>query len=123
MKRVTTLLLLAGVLAAQDKIGAGTYKGSWENSGGGGDFHIAFTPGDKVDIGFTVEGQEVPCRVTSVKLNGATVESSCEFDLQGNKQQLNVKGTLKGKALEGTFTLGADGDSGGQGGTWKTTLQ
>jgi len=122
MRLVTTSLLLVVLLGAQDKIGAGTYKGSWEGAGGSGDFHLMVGGDNQVEIGFTVGGQEVPCKVTSVKLDGASIESVCEFNLQGGTLQLTIKGTLKSKSLDGTFSL-AGSDVGGQGGTWKTTLQ
>ncbi len=45
-----------------------------------------------------------------------------EFDLQGNKLQSAVKGTLQGKTLGGTYKTTA-GDSQVDEGTWKTVSQ
>lgn len=120
---LTVALLVGGGLAAQDKLGAGTYKGTWAGASSGGDFHLTIKPGAaSAEVGFTIEGQEVPCKVISFKADGAKLEMRYEFDLQGNKLQSAIKGNLKGKALEGTYQTTA-GDSPVDEGSWKTTAQ
>lgn len=124
MKLLTSIVFMAAALSAQDKLGPGTYKGGW-NGAAAGDFHLTILPGGKsAEIGFTIEGQEVPCKVKSLKIDGGTIEMVYEFDLQGNALQSAIKGTLKGKTLEGTYKTTAPGsDSAVDEGTWKTTAQ
>jgi hypothetical protein len=112
--------ILAATIAFAQSI-AGSYKGTWTGSAAGGDFHLTVT-GGKADIGFTIEGQEVPCKIVSQKIDGASIEIVYEFDLQGTKLQSAIKGTLKGKSLEGTYKTSA-GDAPVDEGTWKTTAQ
>jgi hypothetical protein len=126
MRLPILIVALSALVFAQDKIGAGTYKGAWTGASGGGDFHMTLRAdgngGLGADIGFTIEGQEVPSKVTSIKVSGASIEAVYEFDLQGNKLQSAIKGTLKGKTIEGTYKTTA-GDSPVDEGTWKTTAQ
>jgi hypothetical protein len=112
--------LLAVALAFAQSI-AGAYKGTWTGSAGGGDFHLNVT-GGKADIGFTIEGQEVPCKIVSQKIDGSSIEMVYEFDLQGMKLQSAIKGALNGKSLEGTYKTTA-GDQPVDEGSWKTTAQ
>jgi hypothetical protein len=108
---------------AQDKIGAGTYKGNWAGASSAGDFHMTLTPdGRASEIGFTMDGQEVPCKVVSVKIDGGSIAVTHEFDLQGNKLQSSMRGAIKGKSLEGTYKTTA-GDQPVDEGTWKTAVR
>ncbi|HWZ32001.1 MAG TPA: hypothetical protein VNX18_11735 [Bryobacteraceae bacterium] len=122
----SVMLVTAALVCAQDKISVGTYKGSWAGASSGGDFRLAITADSKgalgAGVGFTIEGQDVPCKVISVKIDGASIQMVYEFDLQGNKLQSAIKGTLKGKTIEGTYKTTA-GDSPVDEGTWKTTAQ
>ncbi len=123
---VTMLVSVASVRA--DTLGAGTYKGTWTGAASSGDFHLTLRPDGKgglgADVGFTIEGQEVPCKVTLLKVDGASIAATYEFDLQGNKLQSAITGTLKGKSLEGTYkTTAAGTDSTVDEGSWKTSAQ
>jgi hypothetical protein len=71
---------------------------------------------------FTMAGQEVPCKTTSLKIEGASMKIVYEFDLQGTKLQSAVEGKLKGKTLEGTYktTIPGSDDAVDQG-TWKAS--
>lgn len=128
--RFLTLLCLAAIsvvsLGAQDKIGLGTYKGTYAGGAGGGDFHLTLKVDSKGgiagDVGFTIMGEEVVGKITSLKLDGSKIEFAYDFDIQGTKLQSSGEGTAKGKALEGTYKTTADGAAVDQG-TWKTTLQ
>lgn len=120
------LLLIASLSAAQDKIVPGTYKGTYSGMNGGGDFHLTLKDDGKggysADVGFTFAGEEVPGKITSLKIDGANLELVYDFDLQGMKLTTSNKGTLKGKTLEGTYETTADGMPVDQG-TFTTTAQ
>ncbi len=126
MRAFAVLLLALGALNAQNPISPGTYKGTWTGSQSGGDFHLTLkSDGNGVlaaEVGFTLEGQEIPGKITSIKVDGASITIAYEFDLQGNKLQSVTEGKLKGKSLEGTYKTTA-GDTPVDEGTWKTTAQ
>lgn len=115
-------LFVAALLLAQDPIKAGTYKGTWTGTTGGGDFHLTLQSDGKgglgAQVGFTIDSQEVPCKVLSLKTDGGKLEMVYEFDLQGNKLQSAIQGTSKGKSLEGTYKTTA-GDQAVDAGSWK----
>src|SRR5882672_10288110 len=118
-------ILAAGAAAAEDAVSAGTYKGKFAG-GGDGDFRLTLGPdgngGLKGEVMFTMAGQEVPCKTTSLKIDGASLKIVYEFDLQGTKLQSAVEGKLKGKTLEGTYktTIPGSDDAVDQG-TWKAS--
>ncbi len=126
MRPFAILLLAFGALSAQDSISPGTYKGTWTGSQSGGDFHLTLKSDGKgglaAEVGFTLEGQEIPGKITSIKVDGASITLTYEFDLQGNKLQSLTEGKLKGKSLEGTYKTTA-GDTPVDEGAWKTAAQ
>jgi hypothetical protein len=105
---------------------AGTYKGTWSGSGNG-DFSITLTQvGDdwKADITFTLGGETVKTKVTSIKVEGSKVTISYQFDLQGNALESTITGELKGTTLAGDYHTKSVADgSAVDDGTWKTTGQ
>jgi hypothetical protein len=113
-------------LSAQDKLAAGTYKGTYTGGAGGGDLHMTLKADGKGgltgDVGFTVAGEEVAVKMASMKVDGSKLQMVWEFDLQGAKLQSASEGTLSGTTLTGTYKTSADGQVVDQG-TWKTTLQ
>jgi hypothetical protein len=131
--RFLKLLILAAIVAiglvdlpAQDKLGAGTYKGTYTGGAGGGDFHLTLTADGKggfsAEVGFTIMGEEVPGKITSLKIDPAKIEMVYDFDLQGTKLQSAASGTLSGKTLGGTYKTTAEGTAVDEG-TWTTTAQ
>src|ERR1700675_440725 len=92
-----TMLLLSALLPAQDAIAAGTYKGQWNGASGGGDIHITFRAGRQPEIGFTLGGQEITCKVLSFNADGAKFKLVYEFDAQGTLLQSATEATVKGK--------------------------
>jgi hypothetical protein len=118
--RIATLLLAAAVVFAQAI--SGSYKGTWAGANGGGDFHLTVDGGKAASVGFSIEDQEVPCKILSQKVDGSSIEMVYEFDLQGLKMQSAIKGTLKAKSLEGTYKTTAEGSPVDEG-SWKTTAQ
>jgi hypothetical protein len=116
----------AVALIAQDKLVPGAYKGTYSGGAGGGDFHLALKADGKggfnAEVGFTIMGEEVPGKITSLKVDGAKIEIVYDFDLQGMRLQSAATGTLSGKTLGGTYKTSADGAAVDEG-TWKTTAQ
>jgi hypothetical protein len=118
------MMLVAGVLAGQDSVVAGTYKGQWTGTGGGGDIHITFRDGGDgkltPEVGFTLGGQDVTCKVLSFKPDGARFTMVYEFDAEGNMLQSAIEATVTGKTIGGTYKTTA-GDQAVDSGTWKAT--
>src|SRR5579871_2418665 len=112
MRTAALLLITFGVLSAQDKIAPGTYKGTWAGASAGGDIHLTLkadgSGGFTGEIGFTLEGQEIPGKITLIKVDGTNLILNYEFDVQGNKLQSATVGTLHGKTLEGTYKTTAE---------------
>src|ERR1700676_2464604 len=124
---LTAMLFLTTILPGQEAIGAGTYLGTWAGGNGGGDIHMTLGPDGKGGlaaqlVGFTIDGQEVTCKVLSTKITGSKIEIVYEFDLQGNKLQSAIAGAATGKILEGTYKTTA-GDQPVDQGTWKVTAK
>jgi hypothetical protein len=122
--RIFAILLLAGMLAGQDSVAEGAYKGQWSGAGGAGDIHMTFHKNGQgnltPEVGFTLGGQEVTCKVLSFKTAGAKFTMVYEFDAQGNLLQSAIEATVKGKTIEGTYKTTA-GDQAVDSGTWKAT--
>lgn len=116
--------LAAGSMAAEDTLAAGIYKGQWSGTGASGDiqltFHAKSEGGLTPEVGFTLGGQEVKCKITSFKADGAKFTMVYEFDAQGNPLQSAIEGTAKGKTIDGTYKTTA-GDQAVDSGTFKVT--
>jgi hypothetical protein len=112
------------LLWGQDAIGAGTYKGEWHGATGGGEIHLTLRAntngGLTPEVGFSIDSQELTCKVLSFKTDGAKFKMVYEFDLQGNVLQSAIEGTAKGKTIEGTYKTTA-GDQDVDAGTWKAS--
>jgi hypothetical protein len=112
--------LLAAVLAAQDAIPAGTYKGQWTGGSASGDIHMTFRAGSDPEVGFTLADQDVKCKILTFKVDGSKFKLVYEFDAQGTMLQSAIEATLKGKTIEGTYKTTA-GDQAVDTGTFKVT--
>lgn len=116
------LCAVALLAAGQEKIAPGTYKGEWSGATASGEIHLtlkadaggALTP----EIGFTLGGEEIKCKVISFKADGARISLVYEFDAQGTLLQSAAEATAKGKTIEGTYKTTA-GDQAVDSGTWK----
>jgi hypothetical protein len=107
---------------------AGTYKGTYSGSAGAsGDFVVSLTQagnGDwKSEVTFTLGGQDVKTKITSIKVDGSKVTIVYEFDLQGTALESTITGELNAGALGGDYhtKVVADGSAVDEG-TWKTTV-
>ena len=123
---VAMVVMVLPAVAFEDKLAAGTYKGTYTGGNGGGDFHLTLKADGKggltADVGFTIDGAEVPGTITTLKVDGAKILLVYDFDLQGAKLQSAIEGTLSGKTLGGTYKTSADGSAVDEG-SWKTTAQ
>lgn len=118
------MLACAGMLAGQDKLVAGTYKGQWAGASASGDIRVTFRAGSggalTPEVGFTLGGQDVTCKMISFKADGAKFTMVYEFDAQGTMLQSAAEATVKGNTLEGTYKTTA-GDQAVDSGTWKAS--
>jgi len=129
MRALAFVLLLLATLAvaaiAADEP-SGIYNGEYNGaSGGGGKIHIEIqktSAGEwKCSVSFTIQEQDVPTKMKTVKVEGAKVELRYEFELPGYKLESVLNGELKGRVLEGKYqTTAADGTPVSEG-TWKAT--
>lgn|SRR5487761_2049188 len=119
---ILALCAAALVVAGQEKVTPGTYKGEWSGASAGGEIHLTLRAGsDGVltpEIGFTLGGEEIKCKVISFKADGAKLTLVYEFDAQGTMLQSAAEATAKGKTIEGTYKTTA-GDQAVDSGTWK----
>jgi len=106
----TVFLLLTALLGmsfAADKL-AGVYVGKWSGaSGAAGDFRISLTAAHgklTPDVMFTMGSTEVKTKVTHVAVDGSTLEMKYEFDLDGNRLESTIHGTLTGGTLQGKYS-------------------
>src|SRR3981081_1968143 len=87
---------------------AGTYKGTYSGSAGArGGFVVSLTQAEngewKSEVTFTLGGQDVKTKITSLKVDGAKVKIVYEFDLQGTALESTIAGELSGGALSGDY--------------------
>ena len=126
IRLAAAVLMLGALVLAQDKLGAGSYKGTWTGAASAGDFHFILRADGQgkmaAEVGFTFNGEEIPCKLISLKVDGASLAMVYEFDLQGNKLQSAAQGMLKGTAIEGTYKTTA-GDAPVDEGSWKAAAQ
>jgi hypothetical protein len=109
MRVIVLLLASAAVftfcLAAADLTGA--YKGTWSGNTGGGDFTLTLdsNAGAKPNgqVSFTLDGQPVKCKVTSLKIDGSKIEITYTFEFDGLDLQSVMTGSIDGGKLEGTY--------------------
>jgi hypothetical protein len=122
--RIFAVVALAGMLAGQDRLSAGTYKGQWAGVSAGGEIHVTFRDGGDgaltPEVGFTLGGQDVTCKLVSFKAEGSKFTMVYEFDAQGTMLQSATEATVTGKTIEGTYKTTA-GDQAIDSGTWKAT--
>ncbi len=108
---------------------AGTYKGAYSgSSGASGDFVVSLTQAEngewKSEVTFTLGGQDVKTKITSLIVDGAKVKIVYEFDLQGTVLESTVTGELNEGSLAGDYhtKVVADG-SAVDDGTWKAAAR
>jgi hypothetical protein len=107
---------------------AGTYKGTYSgSSGASGEFVVSLTQVEngewKSEVTFTLGGQDVKTKITSLKVDGSKITIVYEFDLQGTALESTITGELNAGALGGDYhtKVVADGSAVDEG-TWKATV-
>lgn len=124
--RAVILFLAAAAAMFADGV-SGTYKGSYTGSAGAsGDFVVSFNKADngdwKSEVTFTLGGENVKTKITSLQVDGSKVKVVYTFDLQGTALESTVTGELKGATLEGAYhTKVVTDGSAVDDGTWKAT--
>jgi len=102
----------------------GAYQGEWKSNDGTGDsLRLVLTqePGATwtAKATFYLEGAEVPCKVTAVKVEGTNIELVFAWDVQGTSGTSTLHGQSAGLIIEGKYeTKAADAVSSG---TWKVS--
>lgn len=106
---------------------SGTYKGTYSgSSGASGDFVVSLTQSSNGDwtseVSFTLGGEDVKTRITSLAVDGSKVKIVYQFDLQGTALESTITGELTGATLAGEYhtKVVADGSAVDEG-TWKAT--
>lgn len=103
---------------------AGKYTGEWKGKeDSSGALRITFKQDDAgawaAEAAFTFEGNEVPVKTKSLKVEGEKVEVVFEWQIQGTNGQSKLTGELKGNKLEGKYDSNvAEAASSG---TWSVT--
>src|SRR5438477_6626336 len=124
--RAAILFLVAAAALFADGV-SGTYKGSYSGSAGAsGDFVVSFNKADngdwKSEVTFTLGGETVKTKITSLQVDGAKVKIVYQFDLQGTALESTVTGELNGATLEGAYHTKVVTDASAvDDGTWKAT--
>jgi hypothetical protein len=124
---VYCLLFLTTAFAADPDL-AGRHAGEWKSasSGNGGAIRFTLDSGTggtwKCDLSFDLDGANVKTVMREVKVEGAKVEFTYDFDVQGLTLRSHVLGEWKGTAFSGRYetTAVADG-SAIDGGTWNAS--
>jgi len=120
------LCAVALLAMGQEKIAPGTYKGEWSGASASGEIHLTLKAdgrgGLTPEIGFTLGGEEIKCKVISFKADGTKLTLVYEFDAQGTLLQSAAEATVNGKTIEGTYKTTA-GDQAVDSGTWKAVAR
>lgn len=102
----------------------GQYKGAWKSADDTtGDLRFGFSQNGEgkwvVEASFTFDGNTIPTRMKTVRVDGAKFELLFEWDVDGNTAHSKVTGELKGDKLQGDYVTG--GAAGENRGTWTVT--
>ncbi len=121
---LSTLLLAPSASRAADGV-AGTYVGDYTNKAGkSGRYQVTLTPGHDGawtgEVVAVLDGRETKSPMTSLKVQGDTIEAAYDFEVKGHKASSRITGRRVGDALSGNFDTLYKGkvvDTG----TWKTS--
>lgn len=107
-------VLVAAVAVMAEPLAVGTYKGKYEgSSGASGDFRVGLSKAGgewRGEVTFTLSGQEVKCKVTTIQVNGAKLKMVYSFDLQGTVLESQIDGELNSGTLAGKYRTQVSGD-------------
>ncbi|MCC7153577.1 MAG: hypothetical protein IT161_03320 [Bryobacterales bacterium] len=124
MRLLGNLVLWAALLLAGP---AGKYEGDWTSAGGSqsGALRVTLAEDDgkwKAEASFSYDGDEVPCKVTRIEMDGARMLLAYQFDLGGYSLVSTLTGQAGGDTLSGKYeTVTAEGAQPVDSGTFRTT--
>ncbi|MCX6592735.1 MAG: hypothetical protein NTZ56_14530 [Acidobacteria bacterium] len=125
MWKPIAVLTLAALAAVAEPVASGKYLGKWEGGSASGAIRLAMEQADgqwKATVSFTIAGQDVPCTVKSIAVDGEKLKVVYAFDIQGNRLESTIEGAMKGSKLSGKYVTRPAGDSSEvDQGTWETT--
>jgi hypothetical protein len=125
---ILAVLLCTVLVCAQagDAGWAGSWAGSWDDGGGNsGGMKLKLVKADgkwTAEAGFDIGGQDVPCKVKSLKIDGDSIEVAYDWDFQGTAVTSTLTGKRKDRSMEGTYKAGAADQAIGTG-TWKLSAK
>lgn len=121
--RLLSVVLLPAALLAQ----AGNYKGEWQGQVANGDFRISLETAEgqwKASVTFSIAGNEVKTRVTSLQVSPEKIAAEYEFELGGNKLASRIEGKLVEGKIEGVYrTKVVENGTQVDEGSWKAARQ
>jgi hypothetical protein len=125
MWKPIAVLTLAALAAFAEPVASGSYRGKWEGGSASGDIRLTMQQADgqwKATVSFTIGGQDVPCTVKSIAVDGEKVKVVYAFDIQGNRLESTIEGAMKGTKLSGKYVTRTAGEASEvDQGTWETT--
>lgn len=118
-------LTLAALAAIAEPVASGQYLGKWEGGSSSGEMRLQMQQADgqwKATVSFTIAGQDVPCTVKSIAVDGEKLKVVYAFDIQGNRLESTLEGAMKGAKLSGKYVTRTAGEASEvDQGTWETT--
>ena len=125
MWKPIAILTLAALAAVAEPVTSGKYLGKWEGGSASGDMRLSMQQADgqwTATVSFTIAGQEVPCTVKLINVEGEKLKVVYSFDIQGNRLESTIEGVMKGAKLSGKYVTRPVGDATEvDRGTWETT--
>jgi|SRR5690349_4889219 len=104
---LSALILLSTAALARSDI-AGTYVGDYTNKAGkSGGYQLTFTPSSggrwTGEVVAVLEGKPTKSTMTSLVVEGDSIEAAYDFEAKGHKASSRIKGTKTGETFSGTF--------------------
>jgi len=104
---LSVLLFLSAAAVTADDI-AGTYVGDYTNKAGkSGGYQLTFTPSSggrwTGEVVAVLEGKPTKSTMTSLVVEGDSIEAAYDFEAKGHKASSRIKGTKTGETFSGTF--------------------
>lgn len=126
MSRMMATIVFLAMASTLFAISPGKYAGKWQGaSGASGEFRLTLTQAEEgkwtAEVSFAFGGQDVKCKVKSVRVEGEQVGVVYSFDLQGFELESTIEGKAAGNRLEGSYKTRAlaDGSTVDEG-AWQT---
>lgn len=123
MRLLGNIVLCVAILLAGP---AGRYEGEWNSASGSQSGALRVTlaeDGGKwtAEASFSFDGDEIPCQVTRIEMDGARMLLAYQFDLGGYRLISTLKGQAGDDTLSGKYeTVTADGAQPVDSGTFST---